>query len=150
MILIIMNEMKEKIMKKRNAITLMELIVVVVILGVSVGIAVPVYKDVVVRADVSEAKSSLRAIYAAQKVYNLRNGTYHLYTTDINAINTDLFLDLNERSWDYSVADNPSASPAYLGKAVYKKTPAMTIQVEGYLSVKDGEPYCSSPVGCKY
>lgn len=146
MVLIIMNEMKETRMKKRNAITLMELIVVVVILGVSVGIAVPVYRDVVVRADVSDAKSGLRAIYAAQKVYNLRNGYFHSVTSVIATINADLYLDLKDTNWTYTLGDNPSV---YLGRAVYKKTPAMTLLIQEGGSYP-GEPYCSSPVGCKY
>jgi len=87
-------------MKKRKAVTLLELVVTVVILGILVGIAVPVYTKAITRAKVKEAERGLIAIYAAQKNYKLKYGGYY-GNLDVNLINSNLHLDLEETNWDY-------------------------------------------------
>lgn len=138
----IMNDMKVARTKKRNAITLLELIVVVVILGILVGIAVPVYQKVILRAKIKAAETSLRAIYAAQKIYWLKNGVWFA-DPDVADINSTLYLDLVETDWDYTALDSIN----WLGQADI--LPANNIgfrigeaPVSGCADSISGEPCC--------
>ena len=73
-------------MQKRNrmqGITLMELMVVVVIIGILTAIAFPNYRDFVARAKRTEAKAALLKIATNQERFYLQNSTF---TTDMTVL----------------------------------------------------------------
>ena len=56
--------------------TLIEILIVVVVLGVMAGLAIPVYRNNVEQSKDDEAKVNLYAIYTAEKIYKANYGTY--------------------------------------------------------------------------
>jgi type IV pilus assembly protein PilE len=89
----------------QRGVTLLELMVVVVIVGIIASIAVPSYRNYVLRAQRSDATSALLRVAAAQEKFYLQNNTYA--TT---AQLTTLGLAATERGW-YTVAiSNQSAT----------------------------------------
>ena len=66
-------------MKKRNTrrgFTLIELLVVVLIIGILAVVAVPQYQIAVKKADLARYMAQVDALYKAQQVYYLSNGSY--------------------------------------------------------------------------
>jgi type IV pilus assembly protein PilE len=61
---------------KMRGITLIELIVVIAIVGVLASIAIPSYRQYLLRSHRSEAKSALLNLAAAQEKFYLQNNTY--------------------------------------------------------------------------
>jgi len=59
-----------------KGITLVELLVVILIIGILAGIAVPVYINYMVRARRSDAKTVLEQVRAAQEMWRAERGTY--------------------------------------------------------------------------
>lgn len=61
---------------KSRGVTLIELVIVVSIIGILAAIAVPSYRQYVLRANRAEAKSALLNLAAAQEKFYLQNNTY--------------------------------------------------------------------------
>jgi type IV pilus assembly protein PilE len=59
-----------------KGITLVELLVVILIVGILAGIAVPVYTQYMVRARRSDAKTVLEQVRAAQEMWRAERGSY--------------------------------------------------------------------------
>ena len=59
-----------------SGVTLIELMIVVVILGILASVALPSYRDYVIRADRAEGTTALLQIAAAQEKWYLQNNTY--------------------------------------------------------------------------
>ena len=66
--------LKESFMKR--AFTLLELLIVVVIISILAGIAVPNYMRTTEKAKMRDAEGKLNLIYQAQRIYQLDNGIY--------------------------------------------------------------------------
>ncbi len=66
---------KEIIMKKR-AFTLIELLVVVLIIGILAAVALPQYQVAVQKAKLARLIPLVNAVYTAEEVYYLANGSY--------------------------------------------------------------------------
>lgn len=102
-------------MKIKTGLTLAELLIVVVVIGILASIALTQYSRTVQIARVREAESALRLIQGGQKVYWSRNNDY--YASDvIGNINDNLALDLEESYWDYQALD-PGAVNGTVGRA---------------------------------
>jgi type IV pilus assembly protein PilE len=67
--------------KQLKGFTLIELMMVILIAGILFGIAVPAYRDFVLRAQRTEAKSTLLRVQAEQEKFYMQNNTY---TVDVN------------------------------------------------------------------
>jgi len=67
--------------------TLIELIIVVVVVGILASIAIPSYRDYVLRANRSEARATLLALATAQEKYYLECNSY-VATLDSSSPNT--------------------------------------------------------------
>src|SRR5688572_12763220 len=61
---------------RQTGVTLMELLTVIVILGVISAIAVPSYRNYLVRTNPSDAKSALMQIQAKQEKFYIQNNAY--------------------------------------------------------------------------
>jgi type IV pilus assembly protein PilE len=67
---------------KNRGVTLIELVVVVAILALLASIAVPSYRQYVLRSNRAEAKAALLNLAAAQEKFYLQNNTYTNELTD--------------------------------------------------------------------
>lgn len=99
--------MLAKAYRQMRGVTLLELMIVVVIVGILASIAYPAYQDFVNRAKRNEAKSILLEIAQNQERFYLQNSTYGTlsqlgYTADI--ITTD------SGAYDVTINPPPDAS----------------------------------------
>lgn len=69
-------------MRARKGFTLIELVVVIAILGILAGIAIPRFMDSIETARGAKLLADLRSIESAGTVYYTKNGKYPLVTTD--------------------------------------------------------------------
>jgi len=70
-------------MKSKKGITLIELLIVIVIIGVLAAIAVPVYNNYMQRARRADAKTALEQLRAAQEMRRAERGSYSLDITEL-------------------------------------------------------------------
>lgn len=85
---------------------LIELLVVFFIIGVLAAIALPLFKTARERALDKEAESILKLMRTAENAYHMERGVY-LNCANINAINTNLRLDIAPGSpnWNYRITN---------------------------------------------
>jgi type IV pilus assembly protein PilE len=62
--------------RRQQGVTLIELLTVIVVLGILAAIAVPSYRNYLMRANRSDAKSALMQLQAAQEKFYLQNNAY--------------------------------------------------------------------------
>jgi type IV pilus assembly protein PilE len=98
-------------MKQNRGFTLIELVIVVAIVGILSAIAMPMYRDYVVRANRTEAKTALAEVALAQERYYSVNNQY---STTIASLGTVMSLGNNGLTENgfYSIsitAPNPAA-----------------------------------------
>jgi len=82
--------MLKKFKKNQKGFTLVELMVVVVIIGILVAIAVPVYRNVQTTAKIKANDANIKIIESAIQVYLAEGGT--LDDLDINLLVTKGYL----------------------------------------------------------
>ena len=70
------NKRHEKHLSKRSGFTLIEIILVVVIIGILAGIAIPRMGGKTEKAKISQAKSNITALGMAIQEYEMMNGEY--------------------------------------------------------------------------
>ena len=107
--------------KKGSGLTLIEVLIVIIILGILSGLALPQFNKSKERSLAREAKANLKRIAEAQKNYNLENDGYYPGSgnvTDINTINSNLNVMLIETNWDYFINSTIAADyTAYANRA---------------------------------
>lgn len=74
-----------KIKRNDKGITLIELLIVIMIVGILASIALPIYRGYMQRARRADAKTSLEQVRAAQE---MRRAEYGSYSTDLAALQT--------------------------------------------------------------
>ncbi len=89
-------------MKEKNnkGFTLIEMLVVVLIIGILAGIALPQYTNAVRKARVAEAQIILRAIVDATDRYYLATGEL---TSDIDDL--DIEVSTESKNWEFVIDD---------------------------------------------
>jgi len=97
-------------MKSRVGLTLIELLMVIVIVGVLAAIAVPMYSGYMQRARRADAKTALEQVRAAQEMWRAEKGSYAIddgggtavtkLRTTMGAPNTTIS---NYYTWDFTV-----------------------------------------------
>ena len=95
----------EMTFKRLRGFTLTELIVVVVVLGIIAGFAIPNYTKSIDRSYRKDGTVNLTAIYAAEQIYyNNNNGSYWPASGsgDVSAINSNLGLGILSNNLTYS------------------------------------------------
>jgi type IV pilus assembly protein PilE len=63
-------------MQRQSGVTLIELVIVMIIIGILAAIAVPSYRQYVIRSQRSDARDALLALATAQEKFYLRCNTY--------------------------------------------------------------------------
>jgi len=97
--------------KKNSGITLMELMVVVAIVGILAAIAIPTYRNYVVRANRSDAKAALLATAGALERCFTR---FNSYTT---AAGCTVTLPVNSTEGNYSISATNRTATAFVLQA---------------------------------
>jgi len=63
-------------MKQTKGITLIELLIVILIVGILAAVSVPVYNGYMIRARRADAKTALEQVRAAQEMWRAEKGSY--------------------------------------------------------------------------
>ena len=92
---------------KMRGVTLMELMIVVVIIGILTAVAYPSYREYAARAKRNEARAALLQIATLQERFYLQNNTY---TTDMTKLGFALPASNDTASESYRVTV-PTADP---------------------------------------
>ena len=139
--------------KLRNAFTLMELLVAVMILTIVAAFGIPNYNKSLQRTDEREAVSNLRILAEALEQYKNQNGAYPSFDMpQVTDINNSLHLGIIEQNMDYDCdfGLNPiyrcTAVSSYGWEIQYNTGTKDTVEV--YCSVA-GCPSCPA-VNCSY
>ena len=93
--------------RKMRGVTLLELMIVVVIIGIMAAIAYPNYRDFAARAKRNEAKAILLEIAQNQERFYLQNSTYGTLSQLGYAGDT---ITTDTGSYDVTIAPPPDAS----------------------------------------
>jgi len=95
--------LKRKKERKGKGVTLLELLIIVVIVGVLATLGLMNYGGVREKSLTKEALANLQLIAAAERIYRMEYGTYYGPESDIGDINSVLKLSLSGRNWGYSI-----------------------------------------------
>ena len=88
---------------RMRGVTLMELMIVIVVIGILASIAVPSYRNYVMRAQRTDAMSALLRVAAAQEKFYLQNNTYAATAELDDAPPAGLGINGTENGW-YTLA----------------------------------------------
>jgi len=106
-------------MKNSKAFTLTELIIVIILIGIIAGFAVPNYGKAIRKAHERDAIIQLTAIHAANLMYQAQQRTFLPQGAgDLNAINTGLNLNIIANGMTYTY-QNPFGVLPYAGLATW-------------------------------
>ncbi len=106
--------------KYMGGVTLLELMIVVVIMGLLASIAYPNYREFVARAKRNEAKAALLQIAQNQERFYLQNNTYTLDMTELG-FPMDPFITDTE---SYSVRVTAADANDFTAVATYQRADA--------------------------
>jgi len=129
--------------KTMRGITLLELMIVVVIVGILAAIAYPNYREFVARAKRNEARAALLQIATNQERFYLQNGTFTLSMNQLGFSDDPFITD----SQSYSVRVNEADASNFRATATYllggaEAGKCLTFQIDGRgtrISAPDGD-----------
>lgn len=104
-----------------RGVTLMELMIVVVIIGILTAIAYPSYRQYAAKAKRNEAKAALLQIATLQERHYLQNATY---TADMTKLGFPDGANFTTDSGSYVVNVTSANANAFSATAVYQKADA--------------------------
>lgn len=104
--------------KTMRGVTLMELMIVVVVIGILTAIAYPSYRQYVAKAKRNEAKAALLQISTMQERFYLQNSTY---TADMTALGFPVGSNFLTDSSSYIVNVTAASPAAFAATATYQK-----------------------------
>jgi len=131
-----------KMRKYMRGVTLMELMIVVVIVGILAAIAYPNYRQYVARAKRNEAKAALLQIATLQERFYLQNNTY---TTDMTQLGFGVAANALSASQSYIINVNQADANTFAAVATYQFADAeaakcATFTIDG-AGTKSSTPY---------
>jgi type IV pilus assembly protein PilE len=100
------------IYRDNKGITLMELLVVVLIVGVLASVAVPIYTSYMQRARRSDAKTCLEQLRASQEMRRAEQGSYSTSITELQST-----WGLQTSCGQYTLVLNSTTATSFLGVA---------------------------------
>jgi type IV pilus assembly protein PilE len=104
--------------KKMRGVTLIELMIVIVVLGILAAIAVPGYRRYLIRSQRAEAKISLLAIQTAEEKFYLQNNAYtNNITAATNAGGLGLSATSETGKYDLAITTFPADGQSYSATA---------------------------------
>lgn len=135
---------------KNRGLTLMELMIAIVIVGIMAAFAIPSYTKAVNKAEERQMMTNLRAIVAAQEIYKAQNGNYwpaHVLVAPtanqgIAAINAALKLNILTSGTKYNYRCLSSANQTYQCYANYSPG-ALAWQLHTNNAVSQNTTYAS-------
>ena len=77
-----------------KAFTLMEIMIVVIIISILAGFAIPQYQGSLERAYEKSAVMNLRSVVAAEHIYKVENGSHWVAVATVTDINNNLKLNI--------------------------------------------------------
>ena len=134
-----MGILKIQRMKLSKGLTLIELLIVIVIIGVLASIAIPMYTNYMVRARRADAKTALEQLRAAQEMRRAEKGSY---ITDLAALKTT-WGGPGAKMGDYDITMAATASTytgtatAFTSRQKEDKTVPLTINQDGVKTPDD-------------
>lgn len=123
---------------KRDGFTVIEILTVVIILAILATLAVPPFIRTMEAAKGRLAKTNLKLIYAAEKVYRNEVGAYMPIAgarlgAEANEFKKYLGLDLKEDQFEYEV-DTTAGSTASFQATATRKGKTLTIDKDGSIT----------------
>lgn len=120
--------------KKMRGVTLLELMVVVVIVGILTAIAFPNYRDFVARAKRAEAKAALLKIATNQEKFYLQNQAFSNNLSQLGFTGPPYKSETGV--YDLSVTPNPTLAQGFIATATYntddaEKTKCTSFSIDG-------------------
>jgi len=128
--------------KYMRGVTLMELMIVVVILGILTAIAYPSYRQYAAKAKRNEAKACLLQVATMEERFYLQNNTY---TTDMIALGFPVGTNFMTDSNSYDCTVTAAGPAAFSATATYQNADAeagkcATFSIDGR-GLKTSTPY---------
>ncbi len=118
--------------RKMRGVTLLELMIVVVIIGILAAIAYPNYRQYVARAKRTEARATLLKIAANQERFYLQNNTYTTNMMQLGFPVDPFITNSNSYSISVTVADgNNFTAIATYQNADDEANKCLTFQLDG-------------------
>ena len=128
-------------MKKRQAFTLIELIIVVIVIGILATLAVPQYMKATERAKIAKAKNAIALISKAEKLYRAENDTYITTSDWSNAGPLDPYVELtdiaSDGDWTYGAVGDTSTFTVTAKRVLPSMMGACTITLDQNNSMTD-------------
>ncbi len=125
-------------MRKRDGVTLVELVIVLIVVAILAAAAVPIYRSLVSRAYEAEILAGLGAVQTAQRLYHAQEDAWPASKT---AVENEAFIsadDFDEMAYsdytDYSViatGDRPVSRWTNVSGMVPSDFPWSQIQIDG-------------------
>jgi type IV pilus assembly protein PilE len=133
-----MGILKIQQMKCGKGLTLIELVIVIVVVGILAAIAIPMYSNYMIRARRADAKTALEQLRGAQEMRRAERGSYE---TDIVALRTTWGAPAATVG-DYNITMPVATATTYTGTATpntARQTPdgPLTIDQDGVKSPAD-------------
>ena len=137
--------------RREQSFTLIELMIVVVIIGVIAGFAIPGYQKAIEKNEERVAHVKLRAIGAGMKIYNAKHGDYpNVDMPNLASINQTLGLNIVPDSMTYTCYQ-VSGSDLDVCKALHPKPNDWRIHWHPLLGAGGGGPdtiHCHTGPAC--
>lgn len=131
--------------KSEQGVTLIELLIVVVIVGILAAVAYPSYRDHVTRAKRTEAKAALLQIATNQERHYLDSNEY---TTNLGDLGFGVASDYVTDSEAYIVNVTAADSNSYSAQAIYQEGGAEDGRCNTFTINERGEKASSPNTDC--